>query len=226
MSRKKSYFDLHKQHASSRRSETSCLRRQALRVSLGEREKKTEFPDKLNSKKIQFLKSKIATGIYNQTILRQLANELDYRNVLTKWHWKMNSLNLPRELQIKIMEFDGNHRNNFKSSLEKLPSKVALHICNNVIDNWAKTFRYSMRQVQFINQKIQDKEFVFKCLHECRCCERHQTNRPEFGSYPVYDTDNQDTHYCKCRCRQNMRILSRSRFFEINGFEPTAPWQN
>ncbi len=224
--RKNNYLDLQKQHASSRRSETSCRRRQALRVSLGEREKKTEFPDKLNSKKIQFLKSKIETGIYNQTILRQLANELDYQNVLTKWHWKMNSLNLPRELQIKIMEFDGNHRNNFQASLEKLPSKAALHICNNVIDDWAKKYRYSMRQVQFINQKIQDKEFVFKCLSSCRCCSRHQINRPEFGNYPEYDTDNQDTHYCKCRCRQNMRILSRSRFFEINGFEPTAPWQN
>ena len=224
--RNRNIVDLHNQYASSRRSEKLCLRRKALSARLGEREKKTEFPEKLNSKKIQFLKSKIATGIYNQTILRQLANELDYRDVLTKWHWKMNSLNLPRELQIKILEYDADHRKNFKSSLEILSSKAALHICNNAIEDWVKNNRYSMRQVQFINQKIQDKEFIFKCLQSCRCCSRHQTNRPEFDSYPVYHTDNQDTHYCKCRCRQNMRILSRSRFFEINGFEPTAPWQN
>ena len=220
---KYNYLDLHKKHASSRRSETSCRRRQALRVSLGEREKKTEFPDKLNSKKIQFLKSKIETGIYNQTILRQLANELDYQNVLTKWHWKMNSLNLPRELQIKIMEFDGNHRNNFKASLEKLPSRAALHICNNVIDNWCKTFRYSITQVAFINQQIPDKKFVFECLSSCRCCSRHQINRPVYGEYPEHNTDNQNTHFCKCRCRQNMRILTRARFFEINGYEPPPP---
>tara|TARA_B100000029_G_scaffold267905_1_gene263517 strand:- start:781 stop:1365 length:585 start_codon:yes stop_codon:yes gene_type:complete len=194
-----------------------------LRVSLGEREKKTEFPDKLNSKKIQFLKSKIETGIYNQTILRQLANELDYKDVLNKWHLKMNSLNLPRELQIKILEYDANHRKNFKSSLEILSSKAALHICNNVIDDWVRYNKYSIRQVQFINQKIQDKEFIFKCLDSCKCCKRHQTNRPIYGDYPVYHTDNQDIHYCKCRCRQNMRILSRSRFFEINLYEPTAP---
>ena len=223
--RKNNYLDLQKQHDSSRRSEMGYLNRKSSRVCLDKTEEKNDFPEKLNSNKIRFLKSKIETGIYNQTILRQLANELDYQNVLTKWHWKMNSLNLPRELQIKIMEFDGNHRNNFKSSLEKLPSKAALHICNNVIDNWAKTFRYSMRQVQFINQKIQDKEFVFKCLHECKCCERHQTNRPVYGDYPVYDTDNQDTHFCQCRCRQNMRILSRSRFFEINRYEPVPTWQ-
>ena len=223
--RKNNYLDLQKQHASSRRSQMGYLRRKASRVGLDKPEEKTEFPDRLNSKKIQFLKSKIETGIYNQTILRQLANEIDYQNVLTKWHLKMNSLNLPRELQIKILEYDADHRKNFKSSLEILSSKAALHICNNAIDVWAKKYRYSMRQVQFINQKIQDKEFIFKCLSSCKCCSRHQINRPEFGNYPEYDTDNQDTHYCKCRCRQNMRILSRSRFFEINRFEPTPPWQ-
>ena len=224
--RQNNYLDLQKQHASSRRSQMGYLSRKASRVCLDKPEEKTDFPEKLNSNKIRFLKSKIETGIYNQTILRQLANEIDYQNVLTKWHLKMNSLNLPRELQIKILEYDADHRKNFKSSLEILSSKAALHICNNAIDVWAKKYRYSMRQVQFINQKIQDKEFIFKCLHSCRCCNRHQINRPEFGNYPEYDTDNQDTHYCKCRCRQNMRILSRSRFFEINEFEPTAPWQN
>jgi len=219
--RQKNYLDLHKQHASSRRSQISYLSRKASRVCLDKPEEKTDFPEKLNSNKIRFLKSKIETGIYNQTILRQLANELDYQNILNKWHLKMNSLNLPRELQIKILEYDADHRKNFKSSLEILSSKVALHICNKNIDDWAKKYRYSMRQVQFMNQKIQDKEFIFKCLDSCKCCKRHQTNRPEFGSYPEYNSDNQDSHYCKCRCRQNMRILSRSRFFEINGFEPT-----
>ena len=223
--RQNNYLYLQKQHASSRRSEMGYLNRKASRACLDKSEEKTDFPEKLNSNKIRFLKSKIETGIYNQTILRQLANEFDYQDVLTKWHWKMNSLNLPRELQIKILEYDADHRKNFKSSLEILPSKAALHICNNVIDSWAKKYRYSIRQVQFINQKIQDKEFIFKCLDSCRCCVRHQTNRPEFGSYPEYNSDNQDIHYCKCRCRQNMRILSRSRFFEINSFEPTPPWQ-
>ena len=219
--RQKTYLDLHKQHASSRRSQISYLRRKASRVCLDKPDEKTDFPEKLNSNKIRFLKSKIETGIYNQTILRQLANEMDYQNVLTKWHLKMNSLNLPRELQIKILEYDADHRKNFKSSLEILSSKAALHICNNVIDDWAKKHRYSIRQVQFINQKIQDKEFIFKCLQSCKCCKRHQTNRPFYGDYPEYKTDNQDIHSCKCRCRQNMRILSRSRCFEINGFEPT-----
>tara|TARA_B100000427_G_scaffold321165_1_gene321369 strand:- start:679 stop:1356 length:678 start_codon:yes stop_codon:yes gene_type:complete len=223
--RKNNYLDLQKQHASIRRSEMGYLNRKSSRVCLDKTEEKNDFPEKLNSNKIRFLKSKIETGIYNQTILRQLANELDYQNVLTKWHWKMNSLNLPKELQIKILEYDSNHRKIFKSSLEKIPSKVALHICNNAIDEWAKKYRYSIRQVQFINQKIQDKEFVFKCLQKCNCCERHQTNRPVYGNYPEYNAYNQDSHFCKCRCRQNMRILSRSRFFEINGFEPTPPWQ-
>jgi len=221
--RQNNYLYLHKQHASSRRSQISYLSRKASRVCLDKPEEKTDFPEKLNSNKIRFLKSKIETGIYNQTILRQLANEIDYQNILNKWHLKMNSLNLPRELQIKILEYDADHRKNFKSSLEILSSKAALHICNNAIDVWAKKYRYSMRQVQFINQKIQDKEFIFKCLDSCKCCKRHQTNRPEFGSYPEYNSDNQDSHYCKCRCRQNMRILSRSRFFEINLYEPTAP---
>ena len=160
--RQNNYLYLHKQHASSRRSELGYLSRKASRVCLDKPEEKTDFPEKLNSNKIRFLKSKIETGIYNQTILRQLANEMDYQNVLTKWHLKMNSLNLPRELQIKILEYDANHRKNFKSSLEILSSKAALRICNNVIDDWAKKYRYSMRQVQFINQKIQDKEFIFK----------------------------------------------------------------
>ena len=61
---------------------------------------------------------------------------------------------------------------------------------------------------------------MFNALKTCKCCKRHQTNRPVFGEYPAYDSYCQDTYLCNCRCRQNMRILSRARFLETEGREP------
>ena len=127
----------------------------------------------------------------------------------------MNYLPLPRELQIKIMEYNANHRYTFKSSLEKIPAKGALRITNNLC----------VRSLEYINIHLPDKECMFYALNSCNCCTRHQMNRPVFGEYPLHDTDNQDTYLCKCRCRQNMRKLSRARFLEVEGYEPLAPWQ-
>ena len=181
-----------------------------------------EYPHTLSYKKLNSLKLKVQSGFLTPSILRKLADEMDYQKKIENWEKKMNYLPLPRELQIKIMEYNANHRYTFKSTLERVPAKGALRITNNVLKNWCKR-RYGLnpiRQAAYINIHVPDKECMFYALNSCNCCTRHQMNRPVFGEYPAYNTDNQDTYRCKCRCRQNMRILSRARFLETEGHEP------
>ena len=76
------------------------------------------------------------------------------------------------------MEYDVNHRKNFKLTLERIRAKAAVRITNNVIDRWCKQ-RYRlnpMRQMEYINIHVPDKECMFNALKTCKCCERHQTN--------------------------------------------------
>ena len=181
-----------------------------------------EYPHTLSYKKLNSLKLKVQSGFLTPSILRKLADEMDYQKKIENWEKKMNYLPLPRELQIKIMEYNANHRYTFKSTLERVPAKSALRITNNVLNNWCK-YRYGLnpiRQAAYINIHVPDKECMFYALNSCNCCTRHQMNRPVFGEYPAYNTDNQYTYRCKCRCRQNMRILSRARFLETEGHEP------
>ena len=188
---------------------------------------KPEYPHIVSYRKLKSLKSKVKStmenGMLTPSLLRKLAKEMDYQKTLEKWMKNMNCLPLPRELQIKIMEYDVNHRKSFKLTLERIPAKAAVRITNNVIDRWCKEARYGLnavRQMEYINIHLPDKECMFNALKTCKCCERHQTNRPVFGEYPAYDSYNQDMYRCKCRCRQNMRILSRARFLETEGHEP------
>ena len=184
--------------------------------------KNPEYPHIVSSRKLKLLKSKVQSGLLTPSILRKLANEMDYQKTLEKWMKNMNCLPLPRELQIKIMEYDVNHRKNFKLTLERIPAKAAVRITNNLINRWCK-LRYGLnpiRQLEYINIHVPDKECMFNALKTCKCCERHQTNRPVFGEYPAYDSYCQNTYFCHCRCRQNMRILSRARFLETEGHEP------
>ena len=184
---------------------------------------KPEYPHVVSSRKLKSLKSKVQTGLFTPSLLRKLANEMDYQKTLEKWMNNMNCLPLPRELHIKIMEYDVNHRKNFKLTLERIRAKAAVRITNNLINRWCKEARYGLnavRQMEYINIHLPDKECMFDGLNSCKCCERHQTNRPVFGEYPAYNTDNQNTYFCQCRCRQNMRILSRARFLETEGHEP------
>ena len=188
---------------------------------------KPEYPHILSYRKLKSLKSKVKStmenGMLTPSLLRKLAKEMDYQKTLEKWMKNMNCLPLPRELQIKIMEYDVNHRKSFKLTLERIRAKAAVRITNNVINRWCNRYRYGLnpiRQMEYINIHVPDKECMFNGLNSCKCCERHQTNRPVFGEYPAYDTDNQDMYRCKCRCRQNMRNLSRARFLETEGHEP------
>lgn len=185
-----------------------------------------EYPHTLSYKTLNSLKLKVQSGFLTPSILRKLADEMEYQKKIENWEKKMNYLQLPRELQIKIMEYNADHRYTFKSTLERVPAKGALRITNNLCESWYKVRGSTpLRPLEYINIHLPDKECMFYALNSCNCCTRHQMNRPVFGEYPLHDTDNQDTYRCKCRCRQNMRKLSRARFLEVEGYEPLAPWQ-
>ena len=133
--------------------------------------KNPEYPHIVSSRKLKLLKSKVQSGLLTPSILRKLANEMDYQKTLEKWMNNMNCLPLPRELQIKIMEYDVNHRKNFKLTLERIPAKAVVRITNNVIDRWCKEARYGLnavRQMEYINIHVPDKECMFNALKTCK----------------------------------------------------------
>lgn len=124
---------------------------------------------------------------------------------------------LPKELQICIMEYDANHRVNFRRSLKEIPIKGSFNRCNEIWKEFKKrddggvdTFHH------VINDCMNDKLYIFETLESCRCCERHLCSRPNIGEYPGYNSINQDQHNCKCKCRQVMRDIARASFIEDN----------
>jgi len=66
----------------------------------------------------------------------------------------------------------------------------------------------------FYKNKILDQSSVLTTLNACKCCERHQINKPKnlsyvddshWGQYNLYKTNN-----CKCNCRHLSRFICRN----------------
>ena len=54
---------------------------------------------------------------------------------------------------------------------------------------------------------------VIKKCSECRCCERHENNRPETLEWREYNGQcqgDQEEHECKCNCRHFSRWVCRA----------------
>tara|TARA_Y100000591_G_scaffold333091_1_gene373621 strand:- start:424 stop:846 length:423 start_codon:yes stop_codon:yes gene_type:complete len=63
----------------------------------------------------------------------------------------------------------------------------------------------------FYRNRVMDREEVFNIMKSCRCCNRHQKDKPTTIK-PWIDTDmswNQ-TIYCPCPCRHISRMICRS----------------
>jgi hypothetical protein len=58
-----------------------------------------------------------------------------------------------------------------------------------------------------------DKFVQFAKLAACKCCTRHQANKPISLSDGWIETEFHNTHVgddqCSCKCRHNMRIMCR-----------------
>lgn len=114
---------------------------------------------------------------------------------------------LPKELQICIMEYNVDHRVNFKKVLREIPIKGALSRFRAMDREYRKIAPIEFVSYdRIINNYMNDKLYLANVLKFCNCCHRHSLNKPDGlkKPYPILERK------CKCRCRHNIRWIARS----------------
>jgi len=134
--------------------------------------------------------------IYDNTYFTILSIDLlEYiKNFLIEWANKILLKNIIR-FKIKIIKNDVNNL------------KDMLHFVHRYTDLGITMRNYKIHY----KDKILGKEDVFNKLIICKCCERHQINRPT-ELKPWYETEfhnTQDIYPCMCPCRNLSRWLCR-----------------
>lgn len=124
---------------------------------------------------------------------------------------------LPNELieKIWIMNYDWG-----ANIIQKYTKKYIKNKVNSIFEmiKFARLncqFNSSLRGYNiFYKNKILDQSSVLKTLNACKCCQRHQINKPKnlsyvgdqyWGEYNWYKTNN-----CKCNCRHLSRFICRN----------------
>lgn len=121
---------------------------------------------------------------------------------------------LPREIKeiIEKMVWNMEHKDKFLPLLNELPLK-AVHF---KLDSLSKEYisEYNSESfITFLKYNLNDKEKLVNVLSKCKCCSRHQKNRPnhihdwELKFNPKEETKK---YSCKCCCRQYSRMICSS----------------
>lgn len=148
----------------------------------------------------------------------------------------MNISILPESIQIKIFEYNPEHRILFSYSLKKIPMSFARSKINKIINEYS-TFDNHLPLDHVVSANIDDHELFVEILSKCKCCLRHQQRRPTSlhnlnGTPPfgVFYNVCQVPSACKCYCRTISRSLCRAHglvpFDETfgNEFEGEEEW--
>ena len=137
--------------------------------------------------------------IYQNTYLANLSDDLiEYiETYLTNWASKIILKNIIK-FKVKIIKNDVNNL------------KEMLHFTQRYTDLGITMRNYKIHY----KDKILGREDVFNIFISCKCCKRHQQNRPKLFK-PWYETEFHNTQHvypCMCSCRTLSRWLCR----EIN----------
>lgn len=64
----------------------------------------------------------------------------------------------------------------------------------------------------FYKNRVMQKKEVLRVLNLCKCCDRHQINRPnKLKKWIELDiNNNQENHICECNCRHLARYICRA----------------
>ena len=125
--------------------------------------------------------------------------------------------NLPEDLKIYIHEFNPEHREKFKKVLEKLPL-YTINFKLQILYGYYRANRDVIPDITYIIDEFfkGDLENTFNILSTCKCCSRHQQDRPknlyDIDSVSVFPTHIHSYSYCRCKCgcRQFLRMLVRT----------------
>ena len=129
-------------------------------------------------------------------------------------------IELPEVIIQHILEFNPFHREKFKLIVDDLESKAAVmkcHIMTNAWNTMSHEERPSFYEFIIISGYIDDFQRYVKALHKCKCCARHQINKPEEYYDMEWDMEPdrpaQSEHglvpkhnSCQCPCRHMARF--------------------
>ena len=126
---------------------------------------------------------------------------------------------LPEVIIQYILEYNPEHREKFKLMFDELESKAAV-IKHDIISNDWNTMNH-LERPSFYNfiissHYIDDFQRYVKALHKCRCCARHQINKPRHYYDMEWDMEPSDStilavqqirshRNCNCPCRHMAR---------------------
>lgn len=123
----------------------------------------------------------------------------------------MNFTCLPHDVRIKIMEYMVPHICSTKRDKERLQKHAILHqIYNKKKSPPNQTYSLLYDYLQH------DSEHIFHVLSTCKCCLRHQQNRPSSLTENIIYPQNNDTieeivcklNICACPCRHISRYIT------------------
>lgn len=142
---------------------------------------------------------------------------------------------LPVEIHNLISEMNPEHREKFnliKKSLELSGSFSRLRNIRKQWENHNQTISISQEipYTRFLDDNVPDKEELIEKLNECKCCSRHQKNRPSFinginvsepGAFSML------SYECDCECRHISRFLYRMKYeedFNTDEYDNEEEW--
>lgn len=122
---------------------------------------------------------------------------------------------LPEELKYAVYRLDASHRKNFYPTLIAIP----LAGIQGRVERLKKLFGKvpSINQYMAIAKTVSDPDYFVRILSTCRCCSRHQTNRPKHlkdMNFPEYGCiripkKGEFVEMCECECRSVIRTMCR-----------------
>lgn len=125
---------------------------------------------------------------------------------------------LPEDIIQYILEFNPEHREKFKLTFDELESKAAVMKHSILTNDWnamSDEERTSFTTFIVFSSHIDDLQKYVKALHKCKCCARHQINKPRHYYDMEWDIDPSDfilaaqqiqSHRnCSCPCRHMAR---------------------
>ena len=148
----------------------------------------------------------------------------------------MNISILPESIQIKIFEYNPEHRELFYHPLQNIPLSFAYSKIKKIINEY-NIHDNILPLDNLVYDMIDEPKLFVDILSKCKCCERHQLRRPSSlhnlnGTPPfgVFYNKYKVHSMCKCYCRTISRSLCRTfgnvPFDEIfgNEFEGEEQW--
>ena len=124
----------------------------------------------------------------------------------------MSSVQLPEDVILYIYTFNAEHREKFKNSLEEMVPKAAIVKFNYIVSNWNNipdSIRPAFRSYITESSHMDSPGDFVKALNKCRCCIRHQFNKPKDINDRQYRKfiDGCSPGGCSCPCRHAARAV-------------------